>query len=431
MHPPGDSPAPIAADHKKIFAVIAGLLTIWGLALWLYNSLAFKFAKLFAFDPAAIAWTLFLFHAAYIAVVLPATRFHRSFGYKLGTLAGLSVFGVGAFLLYFALFADEPMFFFAAVALIGACGATLDTALNPLVAMTAAQKDVPQRIAYAHLFSATGLITGCAVAVYVLGKDYQLATGATAEISARPYALAGLAAILLAFLFEQIALPAFATKGAAKSGIATSSFAVQIRTVAYDAPFWLGAIAFASFMAVLTILWTALYRYNQIELPGHIVPVLERGWLWFFIGRVASVAAMPWITPLRQLAAGSAVLVVTILIAAVCGGWTGWIALIIASFVLAIAYPAILGAVLQRHYHRLAAAIALIMIAAGIGNALSSLIVSLALDSWLWTPRNVLWLALPFALAMLVFALRFKQDAKQGSRKSLAAYDIAETATGR
>ena len=68
-------------------------------------------------------------------VRIPAVLFHRQFGYKLGLLLGLSVFGVGAFLLYFAIVQHSSPFFFGAVVVIGSCGAWLDTSLNPLAAL--------------------------------------------------------------------------------------------------------------------------------------------------------------------------------------------------------------------------------------------------------------------------------------------------------
>ncbi len=393
---------PSRANQNRVFAVAAGLFVIWGVALWLYNSLFFKFSQFFALGPVPIAWTLTAFHAAYVCLALPAVLFHRQFGYKLGLLVGLSVFGIGAFLLYLAIIDNSPAWFFAAAMVIGACGAWLDTALNPLAASSGEPDSVIQRMNVAHLFNGAGLFAAYITAVTVLGRDYRLTSGATAPISARPYVLVGLGAILLAFLVEQIALPAFAAKGCKRYD--RDSLIGDLRALFADKLFLTGAVALGCYCAVLTILWTANYQYQHSELPGRVVPIFERGWFWLVAGRCAGVALMRWIDPVRLLQIAAGLCLVAIAVAAAAGGLAGWAALLSASFLLGIAFPTIYGAALQGQWTRIAAAAGVLAIMAGCGNALSSLTASLSLDALVLSPRLVILAALPFAAAVLFYA---------------------------
>jgi MFS transporter, FHS family, L-fucose permease len=390
---------------RRVFAVAAGLFVIWGVALWLYNSLFFKLSKFFALGPTEIAWSLALFHIAYVLLALPAVAFHRQFGFKLGVLAGLSVFGIGAFLLYLAIIEHSTLIFLASVIVIGACGSWLDTSLNPLAAIGATGDTIVKRLNLAHAFSGAGLFIGDFTAVVVLGKDYNLYSGPEQWV-ARPYVLVGLGAILLAFLVEQIALPDFATKGAWKGRGDTASQKPDLATLSSDRGFLFAAAALASYCAVLTILWTANYKYVHTELPGHLVPIIERGWLWFAAGRVVFAVAMRWVAPARLLALAAIGCLAAVTVAGLVGGETGWIALAVASFFLALTYPTVFGIALARRVERLALAAGLMVIAAGLGNVLSSLVTSYALDALNLAPRLVVLGALPFEAVVLAFALR-------------------------
>jgi len=396
---------------RRIFAVAAGLFVIWGLALWLYNSLFFKFARFFALGPSEIASTLAMFHIAYLLLAIPAVLFIRQFGFKLSVLAGLSVFGIGAFLLYLALIEHAAIFFLAAVFVISASGAWLDTALNPLAALGGDRSKLLQRMNLAHSFSGAGLFAACLIGVTVLGRDYVLSVNTTAQDTARPYVLVGLGAILLAYLIEQITLPDAASKGTAKIAPRRESFAAEWRGVTGDRGFVFAAAALAAYCAVLTVLWTANYKYVHTELPGHVVPLIERGWLWFVLGRLSGTFAMRWIDPLKLLACSAIGCIGAIAVAVIAGGESGWIALVAASFFLATTYPTLFGDALGRHWERLATAAGLLVVAAAIGNAVSSLLSSFILDAAQWSPRLVIALALPFEAIVLAYALKAKPAA--------------------
>lgn len=393
--------AKVRNGRRTVFAVVAGLMMIWGVALWLYNALFFKFSEFFSFQPVHIAWTLALFHVAYFMLAIPASLFHRQFGYKLGFLFGLSVFALGAFLLYLAIIQHSSFYFVAAVMVIGSSGAWLDTSLNPLVVEAGKPETAVWRLNFAHSFNAVGLFAGYLTAIWLIERHYQLTIGATAHLSARPYVLVGLGAILLAFLVEQISLPSFASRASEKTG----DIAGELRQLLSDRTFRIAAASLCAYTVVLTALWTSNYNYRSVELPGHAVAIFERGSFWFLIGRLAAPLLMRWINPLRVLAGCAALCLGAIAVTAAAGGMTGWVCLLSASLFLSIAYPTIFASAICRHPTHLKLAGGVMAAAAGLGNAISCLLVALALHDFNINARIVIVLALPFAGAILVYAL--------------------------
>jgi MFS transporter, FHS family, L-fucose permease len=399
-------------EQARVFAVAAGLFVIWGLALWLYNALYFKLSHFFGYGPVHVAWTLAAFHVAYVLLAIPAVLFHRQFGYKLGVLAGLSVFGLGAFLLYLAMVQHSSAFFFSAVVVIGSCGAWLDTSLNPLAMAAGNPQTAVKRLNLAHAFNGLGLFAAYLLAIALLGNDYLLSTGMTAQLTARPYVLVGLGAILLAFLVEQITLPTFASKGTHKPSENISGLRGEIRLLMSDKAFVLAIVALCAYCAVLTFLWTANYRYNKAELPTHTIAIFERVWFWFVLGRLVGPMLMRWIDPIRLLQWSAGLCLAAITLSAALGGMAGWVCLVSASLFLAITYPTVFGTALSQNPTRMALAAGLLVVGAGIGNALSSLAASLALDALSLNPRVVVLMALPFEAIILVYALRARASRK-------------------
>ena len=390
------SEAPVA--RRTAFAVAAGLFAIWGVALWMYNALFYKFSEFFAFQPAHVAWTLGLFHIAYFTLAIPAALFHRQFGYKLGFLFGLSVFALGAFLLYLAIIQQSSVSFLGAVVMIGSSGAWLDTSLNPLAMEAGNPRTSVLRLNFAHVFNGFGLFAGYVTARWLI-EAHQLSVGATAYLSARPYVLVGLGAILLAFLIEQIPLPAFATNRTGRA----SDIREEVLSPLRDRNFQIACAALCAYTVVLTILWTSNHNYRVQEVPGHGAALIERGFFWFAIGRCVGTALMRWIDPIRILQWSAGWCLVAIAITAMVGGLWGWVCLLSASLFLSIMFPTVFALELCRHPKHTKIAAGVLAAAAGIGNALSSLSVTPALHAM--NVRVVILSALPFLAAILAYSL--------------------------
>lgn len=393
-------PTPSHADRRSL-ALAAGLLLLWGLGFWGFNALFFKFAHFFALTPLGTAFAFGAFHLAYVLVAIPAVLFHRKFGYKIGILVGLSAFGIAAFLFYPAMARHSHLYFLCAVPVVGACVAWLDSSLNPLAAMAGSKETAVKRLNLAQAFNGVGVFCGYVIAVSLLGPRY-LSTDTGGEELVRPYMLVGLAAIFLAFVIEQITLPRYACSG---SGAATP-WRRDLGALMRDRRFGFTALALGAYSIAIAILWTANYRYNEHVMASHAMVLVERGSFWLAMGRICAVVLLRWLSPMRLLQLCTALCIPAIIIAVATGGSTGWFALLACSFLLASAYPTIFGTGLQDNWTRMALAAGLMVMASGIGNVLACFSASLALDVLMIDPRAVILAALPFALVVLVYALK-------------------------
>jgi FHS family L-fucose permease-like MFS transporter len=396
--------------QRRLFAVAAALLAVWGVGLWLYNALFFRFAGFFDFRPVHTALALAIFHIAYAALALPAALFHRKFGFKLGVLAGLSVYALGAFFLYAAIVQHSVICLIGAAVVIGSCGAWLDTSLNPLAVDPSRPETAIKRLNLAHLCSGLGMYGAVAFVLAMLGNDFQLFTTVSSQAASRPYVLVGLGALIVAFLVEQITLPDYAAKAMVKGPGNAAGLRAESAALLRDKDYLLAAAALGAYCIVLTILWTASYQYHNHESPDHIGQWFEQGAFLLLLGRIAGNVLMRWVAPLRLLQWSSACGLVTIAFAALAGGLNGLWALVITSVFLAINYPTVLGAILGRNVGRIATAAGLTAIACGVSNALSSLITSLALDTFNVNPRLVVLAALPFQALILFYAIKSRAN---------------------
>ena len=395
------------AGQMTALAVVCGLFAVWGLALWLYNALFGQFTDFFALQPVQAAWTLALFNISYFVLAIPAALFHRQFGYKIGFLLGLSIFALGAFLLYLAIIQHSGACFLSAVIMMGLCGASLDTSLNPLAVEAGSPQTSVVRLNFANAFNGLGLVAGCLIARSLIEAHYKLTVGAPAQLSARPYVLIGLGAILLAYVIEQMSLPAFATDRASKS----ASIREDLQPLLGDRNIWFASASLCAYFVVLTIIWSSNPHYSGTELPGHAVGLIEKGFIWFAIGRCVGSVFMCWVDPIRLLRWCIGLSFIAIAMASALGGMYGWVCLISASLFLSITFPTIFGTAICGLGTRTKLAAGILATAAGIGNALAPLFVVPAMSAL--NVRVVILLALPFLAIILGYALASRSCHKQ------------------
>lgn len=383
---------------RSSILVAAGVMVISGLALGLYQSLFFRFVTFYDIHATLAGLVFSTFYVAYFLLAVPASLFHRQFGYKLGFLLGLTAFAVGSFILYLAILRHNIGIFLASMAMMGCSGALLDTSLNPLAVEAGKPSTSVIRLNVVQVFYGLGLFAGYFFAVVLFDEHFELSLDVATPHSARPYLLAGLAAILLAFFVEHVTLPSFIRKNG------TSALRQEFKALVDDNAFRIAAASVFSCCAALMVLWTTHYRYHVDELPGHVVTLFERGWIWFLLGRLVGCGLMRWIAPLRLLRWSVVFSVVAILAAAIVGGGVGWVCLLFVSASIAILYPTVIGDALDRHRTHIKLAAGLLVTAGGLGSALFAIATSLAVDVLLVPPRIVVCFVLPFLVVVLLHA---------------------------
>lgn len=392
------APADSRFAQIAVIAIAAGLFGVWGMAQWLYNEQFQQFAIFFSFTPVKLAWTLSLFNIAYFMLAIPAALFHRHFGFKLGLLLSLSLFGIGAFLMYFAIIASGVFYFLAAIVTLGSGWALLETCLNPLAVEAGLPQTAILRLNLVQVLNAVGLVAGCYLAQKLAASHYYLSSGAVAQSTAHPYVIVGLASLLLAFVIEQIPLPASTT---ARAGLTGSG--KELSSLLRDKGVLLAAAALAAYCLTLTVVWSATYQYRMQELGGREFDIFFSVFFWFFVGRVLLAPLMRWIAPVRLLMGCAIVSLAAVVTAFVVGGMTGWICLLVISCLLSITYPTVFAATIVGRGTETKLVTGTLVAVAGLGSAIGPLFVTPALNGW--PVRTELLLAAPFVAIILVWTL--------------------------
>lgn len=387
----------VSIRWRTSILVVTSLLAVSGLVLGLYQSLFFRFASFYGFRSSLVGLIFSFFYIAYFSIAIPSSLFIRRFGYMLGILLGLSLFSIAAFIFYQAVVLRRIDFFLIAVAMMGSCGALLDTALNPFAIEVGNPLTAIVRLNIVHVFNALGLSAGYFFSVVLFNEHFEVTLGGATPYSARPYLLTGLGAMLLAYYVEQITLPSFAREGNA------NTLWQEIGSLLRDKFFQISLVAAFTCCAAMMILWTSHYRYHVNELPGHVIALFERGWVWFVCGRIVGCVLMRWINPMCLLQWCIGLSIVAVAIAAAAGGVAGWGSLLSASAFFSILYPTILGYALDRCRGRIKLAAGFLVAAAGIGSAIFAVSTNFLLDVQCVNPRLVICLALP--LFAVIFAV--------------------------
>src|ERR1044072_7312969 len=109
-----------------------------------------------AFAPSVLIVALFF-------LSVPAGWVAQRYGYKAAVLVGLMTFGIGALLFYPAAEQLQYAWFLAALFVVAAGLAFLETSANPLITVLGNPERAEQRLNFAQAFNPLGAITGVVV----------------------------------------------------------------------------------------------------------------------------------------------------------------------------------------------------------------------------------------------------------------------------
>lgn len=192
-------------DKKFLFsfALVASLFFLWGFAHSILDILNKHFQDALVISKWRSALVQAMVYGGYFIMALPAGAIIRKWGYKVGVIMGLMLYGIGALLFVPGESLMSFEFFLACLFVIG-CGLTcLETAANPYVAVLGDEATAPSRLNLAQSLNGLGWIVGPLVGGLVVfsGED-----GKSGSVSL-PYAVIGVIVLLVAFVFSRIQLP--------------------------------------------------------------------------------------------------------------------------------------------------------------------------------------------------------------------------------
>ena len=140
-------------------------------------------------------------YLGYFLMAIPAGMFINRFGYRRGVVLGLLLFGVGSLLFVPGVEVGTFWAFLAALFVIG-CGLVfLETAANPYVTELGPADTATSRLNLSQ--SVNGL--GCLFATFAVGQWFFTSDSVSSVVL--PYAVMGVAVLLVAMVFTRVELP--------------------------------------------------------------------------------------------------------------------------------------------------------------------------------------------------------------------------------
>src|SRR6266853_1144092 len=213
-------------DYSRPLIIVTTLFFMWGFLTSLNDILVPHLKSIFDLSYTRAMLVQFAFFSSYFLFSVPWSKAVNIIGYQRSMVAGLSTMTVGAFLFIpAASAASYPLFLTALVVL--ACGITgLQVAANPYVVVLGKPKTASSRLDLTQAFNSLGTTIGPKIGGLLILSAAPLALEQLRELAPQalqayrvqeaasdkmPYALIGIALLLLAGLIGASKLPKIET----------------------------------------------------------------------------------------------------------------------------------------------------------------------------------------------------------------------------
>lgn len=202
----------VTRNYLIPFALVASLFFCWGFAHSILDVLNKHFQNMLEISKTRSALVQAMVYGGYFIMAIPAGVIIRQWGYKSGVITGLILYGIGALLFVPGERMMSFEFFLFCLFIIG-CGLTcLETAANPYVTVLGEPETAASRLNLAQSLNGLGWIVGPLVGGLIIFGD----SGSVAL----PYAVIGIAVLVIAVLFSRMQLPEIVdTSTSEKAGI--------------------------------------------------------------------------------------------------------------------------------------------------------------------------------------------------------------------
>ena len=205
-------------DYFWPFVLVTTLFFLWGFAHSILDVLNKHFQETLHIGKTESALVQAVVYGGYFLMALPAGQIIKRFGYRMGVIVGLLLYGLGALLFIPGGQLLSFPFFLFSLFIIG-CGLTcLETAANPYVTVLGNEKGAARRINLSQSFNGLGWIVGPLV-----GGHFAFAAGSSQSSISVPYAVIGVVVLCVALVFMRAKLPEVAEANGAKQDTSTGS----------------------------------------------------------------------------------------------------------------------------------------------------------------------------------------------------------------
>ncbi len=337
------------------FFLVTGLFFLWGVPNNLNDVLIRQFMTSFAISRFQAGLVQSAFYMGYFLLAIPAALLMRRFGYKLGFVVGLLLFGTGAFLFWPAALIGRYSFFLFALFVIASGLSFLETAANPFAAQLGSPESAARRLNFAQAFNTLGAISGALIGTVFIFSGIELDSQHVSQMQAAhtyqtylqhetmrvvaPYIVIGAITFVWAILIGRTKFPSIANEHESANEN-HGSFKELLR---YP-HFLLAIIAQFLYVGAQVGTWSYFIQYIQTSThePEKIAGYLLTGTLVAFaVGRFVSSAMMRYIAPHRLMGYYGLVNVALLAVGVEFPGWVGLWAIFATSFFMSVMYPTI------------------------------------------------------------------------------------------
>jgi MFS transporter, FHS family, L-fucose permease len=343
------------------FFLVAGLFFLWGVPNNLNDVLIRQFMTSFAISRFQAGLVQSAFYLGYFVVAIPAALLMRKFGYKMGFVTGLLLFGAGALLFWPAAIVGRYSFFLAALFVIATGLSFLETASNPFAAQMGDPESAARRLNFAQAFNPLGSICGVLMGTVFIFSGIELSSPQIAAMQAAhtyqaylhretmrvvtPYLVLGAVAFVWALLIARTKFPTIV--GEHESANEDHGRFVELLRYPH---FLLAIVAQFLYVGAQVGTWSYFIQYveSSTHEPEKVAGYLLTGTLVAFgVGRFASSALMQYVRPHLLMGIYGLINIALLAIGIEFPGWMGLWAIFATSFFMSVMYPTIFALGIQ------------------------------------------------------------------------------------
>jgi FHS family L-fucose permease-like MFS transporter len=342
--------------------LITSLFFFWGIANALNDVLIPQFKKSFELSDLESGFVQSAFYAGYFFFAIPAAAVMQRLGYKFAIVLGLMLVALGAFAFYPAAALLRYTPFLAALFILAAGLAFLETSANPLMTILGDPRRAALRLNFAQAFNPLGCLVGIWIGQrFILSgiefspsrliDDTPLARQAyyirETHAVQLPYLVIGGVVLLLALWILITRFPTASTTGTTNE---EPGFVDSVTALFGKKRFLLGVAAQFFYVGAQVGVWSYTIKYAEAETSRTdkaAVIFLIYNYVAFTIGRFAGTWLMRFIPPIWILASFAVINIGLSVAAAAMGGGVGLWCLVGTSMFMSVMYPTIFAVSLE------------------------------------------------------------------------------------
>jgi len=297
-------------------------------------------------------------------MAIPAALFMRRFGYKVGLLTGLIVFGIGTLLFWPAAVLGQYIPFLIALFVVGSGSSVLETAANPLIAQFGDPATSEQRLNFAQAFNPPGTILGVLVGTWFIFSGIEKTPAQVAAMTAQgtyaaylhseilrvvpTYVALGIAVLVLATCIGLARFPANLDAGMDAPGEVSKTPVPQNKgsmgRLLRTPHLMFAVVAQFFYVGAQVSTWSTYIPYMRAytsvseKTSGYFLTGTLAA---FALGRIVSTPLMRYIAPGLMMGFYAIINLVLMVASVLHPGMFGAYAILISSFFMSVMYPTI------------------------------------------------------------------------------------------